>query len=104
LLILMLIAAPAAARAELLPGAELFDLAKMDEAAGCGRTGSEIVVCGRRKNDEIIVRDGAGLEGKPLKAEVRLPSGVTLDVHGEQHTMPDGRSGPAAMVRVTIPF
>ena len=104
-LALLMLAAPAQAKETLRPGAEGFDLARKGPAPDCGdRQGSEIVVCGRRKNDEIVVRDGAGLEGKPLKAEVKLPGGATLDMHAEQHTMPDGRSAPAAMVRVTIPF
>ena len=106
ILALLMLASPAPGRESLLPGADGFDLAREAEDPGCAdRRGSEIVVCGRRKkNDEIRVRDAAALEKKPLKAEVKLPSGATLDMHAEQHAMPDGRSAPAAMVRVTIPF
>ena len=105
-LALLLIAAPAGpdAAPSLMPGAEGFDLAQPGPAARCGAgPGSEIVVCGRRKNDEIRVRDAGRFEQKPLKAETRL-GGASLDVHAEQRSLPDGRSGPAAMVRIRIPF
>jgi hypothetical protein len=62
------------------------------------------VVCGRRaKSDEIIVKDPGQFESGPLRAETRLGGGV-LDMHGEQHSFPDGRTGPAAMVRFSLPF
>jgi hypothetical protein len=107
LLAMLLMAAPSTGRdpEPLIAGAEHFDLAAPAPGRPCdARSGSEIVVCGRRKNDEPVIRDPGRFARRPLRAEVKLPSGATLDLHAEQHGSPDGRSGPAAMIRVRIPF
>ena len=104
-LVLMASAAEPERSRMVMKGAEDFDLARPVPDRGCATaTDSEILVCGRRrKNDEIRVRDAGRFEQKPLKAETRL-GGASLDVHAEQRSLPDGRSGPAALVRIRIPF
>lgn len=104
---LLLLAAPSQAKPSptLLAGAERFDLARPPPSRGCGgQRGSEIVVCGRRKNDDIRIDDPGRFEPRPLTAEARLPRAATLDVHAEQRSLPSGQSAPAAMVRFRIPF
>jgi hypothetical protein len=110
-LLLMVAPAPEKASVGLLSGAENFNLRSDSNSGPCGnRAGSDIVVCGHRKSDEIVVRDSARFADKPFKAEVALPGGAKLDTHGEQHMLADPRispdltSVPAAMVRIKIPF
>lgn len=107
LMALLLLAAPSDPKPPepLLPGAAGFDLARVRSQNRCGEGHDDaIVVCGRSKSDEIVVRDAGRFAGKPLRAEVKLPGGATGDVHAEQHRMPDGRSAPAVMVTVKVPF
>jgi hypothetical protein len=108
LYLVLLMAAPGPAGGEarlLLPGAEDFDLAREVAPARCDeRAGGAIVVCGRRKAEDIVIRDPGRFAQRPLRAEVKLPSGASVDMHAEQRSLPGGRSGPAAMVRVRIPF
>jgi hypothetical protein len=90
----------------LIKGAEDFDLSRAKSRQPCSATSAEaIVVCGRRaKAQEVIVRNPGQFESRQLRAETGLGSGATLDMHAEQHSRPDGRSGPAVMVRIKTPF
>ena len=106
LLTLLLLASASAKPSEtLIPGAEAFDLKRVKRSETCAQEGPDaIVVCGRgAKSDVIVVKNPAQFEMGPLRAETRFLGGM-LDVHGEQHALPDGRSAPAAMVRFRIPF
>jgi hypothetical protein len=102
---LLMASASAKPSESLIPGAEDFDLKRVKRSGSCADRGLDaIVVCARRtKSDEIFVRDPGRFESGPLRAETRIGGGI-LDVHGEQHGLPDGRSAPAAMVRFRIPF
>src|SRR4051812_26294177 len=68
-----------------------FDLAKVrrsGQPAGihdlfvCDRSGGDLVVCGHRAGPRYPIEEMAGIfEAKPLRAEMRLGSGATGDVH-----------------------
>lgn len=111
LLLTLQAAAPApAASAAPEPVPVDFDLAKYhrSKGAGCGdASGAEIVVCGRRFNQDPDP-DGrlARLYGdeRPLRAEVGIGGGATANAHVESAEMPRGAVAKRIMFGVKAPF
>ena len=104
---LLLLAAPSEPKLPepLMQGAAGFDLKNIKRERSCGAGAEDaIVVCGHSKSDEIVVRDAGRFASRPVRAEVKLPGGASADMHAEQHVMPDGKSAPALMVTVKVPF
>ena len=104
---LLLLASPSEPKLPepLMPSPAGFDLGKVKSVRPCGWSAQvAIVVSGHLKFDEIVVRDAGRFASRPVRAEVKLPGGATADMHAEQHVMPDGKSAPALMVSVKVPF
>jgi len=102
LLTLQAAAAPA-------PAAIDFDLAKYHRSPGerCDRSNaSEIVVCGRRLNQEI---DPTGelarrYATRPVKAEVGIGGGAVARSYVEAAEMPRGAVSKRIMIGIKMPF
>ena len=83
---------------------ERFDLRGLPPLPCPKEQGEEIVVCGKRpKAMDIHTANPSAFVEKPLRPEVQLPFG-TVDLKAEQRTTFDGRSAPAAIVTLKIPF
>ncbi len=99
-----------AAAAAVAPEAVDFDLAKYrpSEARDCGAASAgEILVCGRRRNQEI---DPTGELARryaphgPIKAEVGLGGSLVGRSYVESAAMPQGQVSKRIMVGVKLPF
>lgn len=97
-LALMLIVQASAATAA--PG----DL-RLAQPRACIGSGDEIVVCGRRSEDEQFrLRPlPPSFEPAPLRATMGLGSG-TLGVEGEQQSFANGSTSQRVMLKLKLPF
>ena len=77
-----------------------------DPAKACASSSDEIVVCGRRAEDEAFrlrpLPDDRFTE-KPLRATIGLGKG-TLGIEGDEAAMPQGQVSKRAMLKFKIPF
>jgi hypothetical protein len=83
-----------------------FDLARVKPADPCvtGGSGSEIVVCGRRRADYDMEKWARVFRTDPLVAETAIGSGTTVRAYGESVAMPGGQVSKRAMVGVKLKF
>jgi hypothetical protein len=100
--LLLLQAATSVAPSAMAPGDRLLHPV---EPSTCHPSANEIVVCGKDKDAYRLPKAGP-LPDDPIlpKAEWKLFGDATMNVHGEQRSLPQGASAPAAMVTIKIPF
>ena len=83
-----------------------FDIRLAGPAKPCASGGDEIVVCGRRTEDEAFRLRPLPTDRfveKPLSASIGLGKG-TLGIEGEEAAMPQGQVSKRAMLKFKMPF
>lgn len=83
-----------------------FDLRAVNPPKTCTSKGEEIVVCGRKDNDETFrlrTLPPSRFDPKPLRATVGLGTG-TLGIEGDQKTFPNGEISNRVMLKLKVPF
>ena len=103
----LLLALQTAPQAPSAPPMIEFDLAKVKPSDPCesSSSGSDIVVCGRRRGADYDLEKWARIFAtEPLLAEKGIGPGAVARAYGESVGMPGGQVSKRAMVGVKIKF
>ena len=88
------------------PDKEASDLRTVGQTKSCTSGSEEIVVCGRKAdNEEFRLRPPTSdlFTQKPLSATIGIGKG-TLGVEGDQETYSNGETSKRVMLKVKVPF
>ena len=107
-LILAVAPAPATAQRQVTAEEALTNYRKMFKSTGeidCPREEGEIVVCGRRQDEDAGVKYRREFaEQQPLAAEIGIGGGAKARAFVDQVGMPDGQISKRIMVGIKVPF